>query len=130
MPKLTEEARDIMEEQDREQAKRRELAARIMILARDQLMISMRFLDRALFRMPMVPTDTVATYGVDGRTVFFNTDHVLRSFQQEKNRCERAFLHMIFHCIFSHPVSVRPAPHQYHPPARHPHHCPPHDIPP
>ncbi|MCD7864773.1 MAG: VWA-like domain-containing protein [Clostridiales bacterium] len=103
MPKLTEKASDIMEEQDREQAKRRELAARIMILARDQLMISMRFLDRALFRMPMVPTDTVATYGVDGRTVFFNTDHVLRSFQQEKNRCERAFLHMIFHCIFSHP---------------------------
>jgi len=103
MPKMTEEVRDIMEAQDTEKAKHRELAAEIMTFARDQLMVSMRFLDRALFRMPMIPADTVATYGVNGREIYYNTDHVLHSFQQEKNRCTRAFLHMIFHCIFSHP---------------------------
>ena len=39
-----------------------ELAAKIMEYARDELMISMRFLDRALFRMPLVAADSVAAF--------------------------------------------------------------------
>ena len=74
-----------------------------MVFARDQIMVSMRFLDRALFRMPLVPADTVATYGVNGQVMYYNADYVLQSFKQERNRCTRAFLHMILHCIFSHP---------------------------
>ncbi len=103
MPVLTEEMREIMEAQDQQKAEYQELAGKIMVFARDQIMVSMRFLDRALFRMPMVPADTVATYGVNGQVIYYNTDHVLRSYKEEKNRCTRAFLHMIFHCIFSHP---------------------------
>ncbi|MCD8148520.1 MAG: VWA-like domain-containing protein [Clostridiales bacterium] len=103
MPIMTEEMREIMEAQDQQKAEYQELAGRIMVFARDQIMVSMRFLDRALFRMPMVPADTVATYGVNGQVIYYNTDHVLHSYKEEKNRCTRAFLHMIFHCIFSHP---------------------------
>lgn len=103
MPQLTDEMRDIMEAQDRKKAECRELAAKIMYFARDQIMVSMRFLDRALFRMPMAPADTVANYGVNGQVIYFNTDFVLQAFKQEKNSCTRAFLHMILHCIFSHP---------------------------
>lgn len=103
MPQLTEEMREIMEAQDQEKAEYRELATKIMIFARDQIMVSMRFLDRALFRMPMAPANTVATYGVNGQVIYFNTDYVLHAFKQEKNSCTRAFLHMILHCVFSHP---------------------------
>ncbi|MCD8218121.1 MAG: VWA-like domain-containing protein [Clostridiales bacterium] len=103
MPIMTEEMREIMEAQDQQKTEYQELAGRIMVFARDQIMVSMRFLDRALFRMPMVPADTVATYGVNGQVIYYNTDHVLHSYKEEKNRCTRAFLHMIFHCIFSHP---------------------------
>ena len=80
-----------------------ELAAKIMEYARDELMISMRFLDRALFRMPLVAADSVAAFGVDGATMYYNPEYVLHAFKREKNACTRAFLHMILHCIFSHP---------------------------
>ncbi|MCC8141291.1 MAG: VWA-like domain-containing protein [Lachnospiraceae bacterium] len=103
MPELTAEMNEILDEQDAEKAKRRELATRVMLFARDQIMVSLRFLDRALFRMPLVPSDVVESYGVDGREIRFGVNHVLESFSREKNRCTRAFLHMIFHCIFSHP---------------------------
>ncbi|MCD8157170.1 MAG: hypothetical protein LUD53_07070 [Clostridiales bacterium] len=96
----TEDRREITEAQEREH---RELAEKIMVFARDQIMVSLRFLDRALFRMPMIPTDTVFSYGVNGREIFFNTDYVLCSFREEPNRCTRAFLHMILHYVFSHP---------------------------
>ncbi len=113
MQQMTEEMREIMEAEDLKKAEYRELAAKIMVFARDQIMISMRFLDRALFRMPMVPAETVAAYGVNGRVIYYNVDHVLRSFKQEKNRCTRAFLHMIFHCIFSHPFQYEKMDRQY-----------------
>ncbi len=103
MPQLTEEMSELLAEEEEERQKHRELATRIMFFARDQIMVSLRFLDRALFKMPMVPTDVVGTYGVDGQVIWFREDHVLRSFKQEKNRPTRAFLHMILHCIFSHP---------------------------
>lgn len=103
MQQTSEEMHQMLEEEDAKQMEYRQLAFKIMTFARDQIMISMRFLDRALFRMPMMASDTVATYGVNGKEMYFNPEHVLRSFKQEKNQCTRAFLHMIFHCIFSHP---------------------------
>ncbi len=103
MPQQTEEMTRLQKEQDEERQERREVAGRIMVFARDQIMVSMRYLDRALFRMPFVPTDTVEAYGVDGLAVYFNEDHVLKDFWEERNRCTRAFLHMILHCIFQHP---------------------------
>lgn len=110
---LTEEMREIMEEEDARKAEYQALAAKIMTFARDQIMVSMRFLDRALFRMPMIPTDTVETYGVNGRVIYFQAEHVLRSFRQEPNRCTRAFLHMILHCIFSHPFQYEKMEREY-----------------
>ncbi len=103
MPQLTEEMSELLAEQEEEQKKRRELAVQIMQIARDQIMVSLRFLDRALFRMPLVPTDSVESYGVDGRVIWFYEDHVLRDYRRERNLPTRAFLHMILHCIFSHP---------------------------
>lgn len=86
-----------------EQVTASNLAYKIMVFARDQIMIHLRFLDRALFRMPMVDSDSVISYGVDGEKIYFNTEYVLQSFKREKNTCTRAFLHMILHCIFCHP---------------------------
>ena len=92
-----------MKIKEEQQENAQSLAARIMAYARDQMMVALRFLDRALFRMAMVPSDTVAEFGVDGEKIYYNMEFVLDAFQKEKNYCTRAFLHMIFHCIFSHP---------------------------
>ncbi len=103
MSVITEKQRQIMEAQDQENAKYRELAGKIMQFARDRVMIDLRFLDRALFHMPMVPANTVASFGVNGQTMYYHTDYVIDAYKTEKNRCTRGFLHMILHCVFSHP---------------------------
>ena len=88
---------------EKQKETKRGLAEKIMIFARDSVMLSLRFLDRALFRMPLVETDSVAAYAVDGEKICYNMDYVLPAFKQEKNTCTRAFLHMILHCIYCHP---------------------------
>ncbi len=103
MPELTAETEEILRGQEEEAAERREVATRILLFAREQIMLSLRFLDRALFRMPLVPADAVDDYGVDGRAIRFSFDHVIREYRREKNLPTRAYLHMILHCIFSHP---------------------------
>lgn len=80
-----------------------DLARQIMGYARDQMMVHLRFLDRALFRLPMVPSEKTGSFGVDGEKMYYSVEYVLRAFKKEKNYCTRAFLHMVLHCIFSHP---------------------------
>ena len=80
-----------------------DLARQIMGYARDQMMVHLRFLDRALFRMPMVASEKTGSFGVDTEKIYYSVEFVLRAFKREKNYCTRAFLHMILHCIFSHP---------------------------
>lgn len=85
----------------------KDLAAQIMQFARDQIMVSMGFLNRALYRMPMVPSDQTGSFGVDGEKIYYNIEYVLQAFKREKNACTRAFLHMILHCVFSHPFKYQ-----------------------
>lgn len=81
----------------------RDLARQIMGYARDQVMVQLRFLDRALFRLPMTASEKTGSFGVDGEKIYYNVEQVLRFFKKEKNICTRAFLHMVLHCIFHHP---------------------------
>ncbi|MCD8299962.1 MAG: VWA-like domain-containing protein [Clostridiales bacterium] len=81
----------------------REIAGQIMVFAREQIMVSLSYLSRALFKMPLIAADTVESYGVNGRMVIYNPDHVVRDFKRENNRPVRAFLHMLLHCIYCHP---------------------------
>ena len=72
------------EQTQEQQDTARELAGKIMVYARDELMISMRFLDRALFRMPLIAADSVAAFGVDGETMYYNPEYVLHAFKKKK----------------------------------------------
>ena len=79
------------------------LTARVVEYARDQIMVSLRFLNRALFRMPQVATDTVVSIATDTNKVYYNPKYVAEAFKKERNLPSRIYLHMILHCIFSHP---------------------------
>ena len=35
--------------------------------------------------------------------MYYNPEYVCMHLKEKKNACTRAFLHMILHCIFSHP---------------------------
>jgi predicted metal-dependent peptidase len=79
-----------------------DLALELFQDARDGLVLSLRFLDRALYRWSWEVEET-GSLGTDTVDVFFQSQHVLRKFKEEKNSLSRDLLHMAFHCLLAHP---------------------------
>lgn len=81
------------------------LAEDIIEECRVQLMLKFRFLDRALWRMSLVPQRTGMTYpmATDGKVVYYDPQRVIARFRQSFDESVRDYLHMVMHCIFRHP---------------------------
>ncbi len=78
------------------------LAGKVMQLARDNIVVNMRFLDVALSRMKPEPrpgTDGAAT---DGEKLYYDPVWLLKRYKEEKDYPVRLYLHMLFHCVFYH----------------------------
>lgn len=69
-------------------------------LARNTLLVNLRFLDMALSRFDFVPVD--GSIAVDGAHIYYDPLWVLRRYKQEKQVIVRDYLHMVFHCVFHH----------------------------
>ena len=82
------------------QEKKNELARDTLKLARNTLLVNLRFLDMALSRFDFVPVD--GSIAVDGAHIYYNPLWVLRRYKQEKQVIVRDYLHMVFHCVFHH----------------------------
>lgn len=80
-----------------------ELGAEALSVVRNTLAMRYRFLDRALWKMPMVPTPLVEIVGTDTRKLYYNPTDVLRRFAAGKDELARDMLHAVFHCLFYHP---------------------------
>lgn len=85
-----------------QQAEADRLAREILKLARDTLLVNMRFLDATLCHFEPIPggTDRIAT---DCSRLAYDPMHVLRTYKAEKETIVRDYLHMVFHCILHHP---------------------------
>lgn len=79
------------------------LARDILILSRDTLLVSLRFLDVAIHQLKPEPTIEIRTLAVNGKSIYYNSWYILESYKQQKSNPTRDFLHVIFHCIFHHP---------------------------
>ena len=77
-----------------------ELARSVLTMSRNTLLVNLRFLDMALsmFRFEAY-NGTVAT---NGKQLCYNPIYVLKRFKDEKEHTTRAYLHMVFHCVFQH----------------------------
>lgn len=80
--------------------KKNELARDTLKLARNTLLVNLRFLDMALSRFDFVPVD--GSIAVDGAHIYYDPLWVLRRYKQEKQVIVRDYLHMVFHCVFHH----------------------------
>lgn len=92
-------AEDSKKDNQYEQAQ--ELAADIMILSRNQLIVNLRYLDRAVAGVKFVP-DMKATFAVDGRNIYYSPWFVISLYQSEQTVIERNILHSLMHCVFRH----------------------------
>lgn len=82
------------------QSKAAALAARIIKTSQNTLLIKLRFMDSAIFRLSAKAELT--TLAVDGRNIYYGDDYVLRLYKSSPENVNRALLHMVFHCVFRH----------------------------
>lgn len=78
------------------------LAAEVLNLSRNTLVINLRFMDKAISMLKPKPNSIISSIAVDGRTIFYNPIFILKSYSEEKNEVTRQYLHMLLHSIYQH----------------------------
>lgn len=82
--------------------KRNGLAREVLQNARNELYLSMRFLDLALSVLLPTPDPGTAFLATDGVRLCYNTEGVLGRYLQSRVTINRAYLHAVLHCLFAH----------------------------
>lgn len=77
------------------------LAAQILNISRNTLVVHMRYLDAALIRL--TPQPSPLPLATDGVYLYYDPNFILNSYKLEKNHVTRDYLHVLLHCIFRHP---------------------------
>ena len=77
------------------------LAEQVMNLARNAIVMNLRFMDMAVFRLRPEPADV--PLATDGRYLFYGPEHVLRRYMRDEALPARDYLHVLLHCVFRHP---------------------------
>lgn len=77
------------------------ISAEIVKLAHDELLMNMRFLDSALYAMPVLP-DGINEHAYTGKELLYDKKKLLLDYKNNVNYCKRLYLHSVFHSVFSH----------------------------
>ncbi len=79
------------------------IAREVINLARNKLLVNMRFLDMALSRLNVSSNpEATSCSAVDGKVYIYDPQHILTAYRVEENLPARNFLHSVFHCVFRH----------------------------
>lgn len=78
------------------------LASSILQLARDSILVHLRFLDVALSRLRPVERPGLNGVAMDTASLFYDPVYVLRKYRDEPDYGARMYLHVLLHCIFYH----------------------------
>lgn len=74
----------------------------ILQYSRNELYLSMRFLDIALSALQYEMNLSTLYLGTDGRKILFNTRYLMQLYQSDRILVNRAYMHMLLHCVFQH----------------------------
>ena len=90
-----------------EEAKRREkkmdrLARNVLLLARDNIVVHLRFLDIALAALNMKKEPQLDGMATDGKTLYYDPVWVLKTYEKEPQMVARTYLHLLLHLVFAH----------------------------
>ena len=73
--------------------------------ARTSLMMAFRFLDAALWRMPIRAAQPSGTLATNGATLYLNGLECARFYRDMPAELTRDLLHTVLHCVFRHPFN-------------------------
>lgn len=79
-----------------------EMSVKILDFVRNEIYLDLRFLKIALSALVPKAEESLASFATDGNFLYFSSEQVLRVFRTNARYLDRAFLHTILHCIFSH----------------------------
>lgn len=91
----------------------REIAARVMHLAHDGILINMRFLDVALSKLKVECREQTGAHLFDGAGLYYDPIRLLRQYKTSPNYAARLYLHTLLHCIFYHGAAADKMNRQY-----------------
>ena len=87
----------------REMEKRIEdVCSRILISSRNELYIHLRFFDVALSAFIYVMGEQNGELGTDGVGIYYDPGYLGGLYRQGRREVNRAYLHMMLHCLFAH----------------------------
>lgn len=78
------------------------LAREVMRLSRDDILMHLRFFDRALSALRLEEKQGTEGFATDGASCFYDPAWVLKRYREEPPWITRAYLHMLLHCVFAH----------------------------
>ncbi|MBO5524326.1 MAG: metallopeptidase [Roseburia sp.] len=79
-----------------------EMSLKILSFLRNEIYMDLRFLDIALSALTPKADPALKAFATDGAYLYFSTEQLLRVFKTNAPYLDRAYLHTILHCIFSH----------------------------
>lgn len=85
-----------------QQNKIKKLAAHIMRLASDSIVVNMRFLDVAVAALKPEARTGISGAATDGSRLYYDPVWLLKHYEREPAFAMRMYLHILFHCIFYH----------------------------
>lgn len=91
----------LTEEKKRQQDMER-LAGKVLSLARDSIVVNMRFMDVALAGIPPVPKKNLGCVYCDGAHLYYDPAVILKCYKKEPQSIVHMYMHILFHCIFYH----------------------------
>ena len=78
------------------------LGREILSTVRSDLYLSLRFLDAALSGLTFEMSPLIPSSATDGERLYFQPHYLFRSYDENPVLVNRAFLHNLLHCLFSH----------------------------
>lgn len=87
------------------QEKAAALSKKVMQLARDNIVVNMRFLDASLSRLTPEIRMGLNGAATDGTKLYYDPFWLLARYKEQPGFPVRLYLHMLFHCIFYHSFS-------------------------
>ena len=82
-----------------------EVGEKILKSSRNELYISMRFLDTALSGLSYEMNLSTLYTGTDGIKILYNPRFLTDKYLSDRILVNRLYMHMILHCIFRHPFN-------------------------
>ena len=93
---------NVIQKQEQKELEKIKICEEILDHTRQELYLSMRFFDVILSRMEWISNPDIEGIGTNGFLIYFYPDYVVGMFQKGRVFMNRAYLHMILHCLFLH----------------------------